>query len=111
MSELPIHTVESAPEAARPLLESARGKFGFLPNLLGKLANAPAALEAYLAVAAAFDKSSLRPLERQVVLLTASDVNRCPYCVSVHSLMASRSGAVEKPVTASSARRIILASG
>lgn len=93
MSQLPIHTVETAPEAARPLLESARGKFGFLPNLLGKLANAPAALEAYLAVAAAFDKSSLSPLERQVVLLTASYVNRCPYCVSVHSLVASRSGA------------------
>lgn len=100
MSELPIHTIESAPERARPLLERARGTFGFLPNLLGKLANAPAALEAYMAVAAAFDKSSLSPLERQVVLLTTSYVNRCPYCVAAHSMIAGLSGADQATITA-----------
>lgn len=46
MSSFPIHTVESAPAAARETLEAATKKFGFLPNLLGELAAAPAALKA-----------------------------------------------------------------
>ena len=38
MSIFPIHTPDTAPEAARPILEGARRKFGFVPNLLGALA-------------------------------------------------------------------------
>lgn len=93
MSQLPIHTVESAPLPAKPALEQARAKFGFVPNLVGKLANAPPALEAYLAVSAAFERTSFSPLERQVVLLTTSVVNQCPYCVAAHSLIAGMAGA------------------
>jgi uncharacterized peroxidase-related enzyme len=93
MSQLPIHTVESAPSEARDALKEASAKFGFLPNLLGKLANAPAAVEAYLAISAAFNRTSLNPLERQVVLLTTSFVNKCPYCVAAHSMLAGAAGA------------------
>lgn len=93
MSQLPIHTIETAPAGARETLQHAQAKFGFLPNLLGKLANAPAALEAYLAVSDAFNGASLRPLERQVVLLTTSFVNQCPYCVAAHSMLAAAAGA------------------
>ncbi len=32
MSIFSIHTAESAPEAARPILGSAARKFGFVPN-------------------------------------------------------------------------------
>lgn len=93
MSQLAVHTIESAPSEAREALKEASAKFGFLPNLLGKLANAPAAVEAYLAVAAAFNRTSLNPLERQVVLLTTSFVNQCPYCVAAHSMLAGAAGA------------------
>ena len=74
MSELPIRTRDSAPAEAREALRRASGKYGFIPNLLGKLANAPAALDAYVAVAQAFERSSLEPVEQQVVLLTANRV-------------------------------------
>lgn len=100
MNRLPIHTAESAPAGARETLQHAEALFGFLPNLLGKLANAPAALDAYLAVAAAFERSSLTPIERQIVLLTASVENRCQYCGSAHSFMASRLGADDAVVEA-----------
>ena len=40
MSIFSIHTAESAPEASRPILNSAARKFGFVPNLLGALADA-----------------------------------------------------------------------
>ncbi len=44
MSIFSIHTAESAPEASAPILDSAARKFGFVPNLLGALAEAPAAI-------------------------------------------------------------------
>ncbi|MGZ8160855.1 MAG: carboxymuconolactone decarboxylase family protein [Methylobacter sp.] len=35
-----------------------------------------------------FDRTSLTPVEQQVVLLAASVENRCIYCVAVHSMLA-----------------------
>ena len=90
MSLFPLHTVESAPEGARPLLNAAQSKMGFLPNLLAKLAEAPAALEAYLTLAGIFDKTTLAPGERQLVLLTTAVENACEFCVAAHSAGAKR---------------------
>lgn len=89
MSLFPIHTSESAPDGAKPYLDAAQAKFGMVPNLLGVLANAPAALASYLAVSGELDGSSLTPVELQVVLITTSVENGCEYCVSVHSAIAN----------------------
>lgn len=85
---VPVQSVESAPAASREMLKAAGGKFGFVPNLLGMFANAPALLEGYLTLAGIFDKTSLSPTERQVVLLAASFENGCEYCMAAHSAIA-----------------------
>lgn len=85
---VPVQSVESAPAASRELLKAAGSKFGFVPNLLGMFANAPALLEGYLTLAGIFDKASLSPTERQVVLLAASFENSCEYCMAAHSAIA-----------------------
>lgn len=69
------------------MLEAAKQKFGFVPNLLGEFAEAPAALQAYLGLADAFGKTSLSPVEQQVVLLATSVTNACSYCVAAHTMM------------------------
>jgi len=38
----PYHTLDTAPEAARPTLRAAIDTFGMLPNLTAKMATAPA---------------------------------------------------------------------
>lgn len=81
-------TIDNAPEQARPLLEKAKQKYGFVPNLLGVMAHAPATLEAYMTLSGLFDKTSLSPTERQVVLLAISAENECTYCVSAHTAIA-----------------------
>ena len=63
----PFHTVESAPPPARPILESAKRKLGFVPNLYAGMANSPVTLEAYIALSGFVDKTRLSPIERQVV--------------------------------------------
>lgn len=80
-----IHTLESAPASAKAALQAAERKFGFLPNLLGELAAAPAALQAYLELGRFLEQTSFRPPEQQLLLAAISVTNGCRYCVAAHS--------------------------
>ena len=88
MTMYPIHTLETAPPSSARQLEQAQKKLGFIPNLYAVLADAPAALESYLSLGAIFDKTSLTPTERQVVLLSVSRTNHCQYCMAAHTVVA-----------------------
>ena len=57
MTTFTNHTIESAPEASKPLLETAKSKYSFIPNLLAGMAEAPAVLEGYMTMAGIFDKN------------------------------------------------------
>lgn len=41
MSKFQIHTIDTAPEAAKEALQAVKNNNGFIPNLIGVLANAP----------------------------------------------------------------------
>ena len=75
MENFSVHTIDTAPDASRPLLEGAQKTFGFVPNLIGVLAESPAVAEAYLTLSQIFDKSSLNAVERQVAILAVSRYN------------------------------------
>lgn len=89
MSKFPIHTIETAPEGSKPLLEGAQKKLGFIPNLFGALAEAPVALEAYLALSGLVEKTSFSATETEVINLSVSAVNGCTYCLAAHSTLAT----------------------
>src|ERR1044072_6680925 len=72
MARLPLRSLEDAPEAARPALETAQKNNGYLPNLLRVLANAPVALETYLTVSGINARASLNLAQREVVQITAA---------------------------------------
>ena len=89
MTEFKVHTIESAPEASRLVLEKTQKTVGFVPNLYGVFAESPAMLEAYATLFGIFDRStSFTATERQVVLLTAIFENECDYCMAAHSTIA-----------------------
>lgn len=85
MARITIHSPESAPEAAKPFLENALKANGYIPNLLGALANAPAALETYLTVSGLNGKAELSLAEREVVQLIAATLHGCGFCVAGHT--------------------------
>lgn len=85
---LPLLDPSNAPEPVAATLASLQKRYGFLPNLYRAFANAPAALDAYLAISEVFQRSTLSATERNVVLLTAARENGCTYCVAVHSTVA-----------------------
>lgn len=83
---LSVHSIDTAPEQSRPALQEARASLGFLPNLVGVMAESPALARSYMAVHKEFSaRSSLTPPEQQLVLLTVSYANGCRYCMAAHS--------------------------
>ena len=86
MTRFTIHTVESAPAEVKEVLETVqKDNNGYIPNLIGLLANAPTALEAYRTVGAINRRNSLTPAEREVVQITAAVTNGCAFCVAGHT--------------------------
>lgn len=83
MTDYIIHTEDSAPDASKPLIQSATRAYGFLPNLLAVQAESPALLEGYMTLSGIFDKTRLSATERQIILMTNNRLNGCSYCVSV----------------------------
>ncbi len=92
MSRITVQSIESAPEASRPYLERAKAKNGFVPNLLGVLANAPSAIETYLTVTEINSRTSFSLAEREVVQITAATNHGCSFCVAGHTAIAYKQG-------------------
>jgi uncharacterized peroxidase-related enzyme len=90
MSRLTIQTVDSAPAEAKDRLATAQKNNGFLPNLIGVLANAPTALETYQVVGAINARTGLSGAEREVVQITAATLNGCGFCVAGHTAIARK---------------------
>ncbi|PWW62374.1 carboxymuconolactone decarboxylase family protein [Actinokineospora spheciospongiae] len=84
------HTIETAPEGSRKMVEGARKKFGFIPSPVARIAESPELLATFLGNTAAFDRSSLDALEREVVIMTLATRVRCHYCVALHSATMTR---------------------
>jgi len=89
MPVFPVITLDNAPEASKPLLENTQQNFGFVPNLIGVMAQSPALTEAYLTISGIFSNSGLSPTEQQIVLLTVSHFHECRYCMAAHTAIAS----------------------
>lgn len=87
--KLPPRSIETADPKGRPLLEGARAKLGFVPNMYARMVNSPGLLDTYLKGYAAFrNDSGFTPPEQEVVFLTISRENGCEYCVAAHSFIA-----------------------
>lgn len=105
MRHFTIHSVESSPSASRPIVEAVGKKFGFVPNLIGELATAPAAVKAYVTLSGLLDETSLTTVERQIVLVTASIENGCAYCVAAHTAGLKMAGLAQDQIASIRERR------
>ena len=85
MTDFKLHDENSAPEAARPLLEGSKKSFGMIPNLHAVMAEAPGLLQAYQTLHGLFVDSSFNADEITVVWQTINVENECHYCVPAHT--------------------------
>lgn len=70
-----IHTIASAPEMSKPVLEQLQQAFGAIPNLAAAISNSPKLVTAFAAVFQQVHSSSLTEQEIQIVLLTDAVTN------------------------------------
>ncbi|AIY13538.1 carboxymuconolactone decarboxylase family protein [Cellulophaga baltica] len=85
MTTLKVHNIESAPEAAKPLLENSQKAYGMIPGLHGVLATAPNLLKAYQTLHELFVDTSFNNEELTVVWQTINVEHACHYCVPAHT--------------------------
>ena len=88
-----IHDQQSAPAGSQDTLGQVEQGFGFVPNVLGVMAESPAALRGYATLNGLLEQqSAFTGEELQVLLLTISVHNACGYCVAAHTGNAERAG-------------------
>jgi alkylhydroperoxidase family enzyme len=85
MTTLKIHTIESAPEASKSLLENSQKAYGMISGLHGVLAGSPSLLNAYQTLHELFVASSFNEEELTVVWQTINVEHECHYCVPAHT--------------------------
>ncbi|GGT97798.1 carboxymuconolactone decarboxylase family protein [Actinomadura citrea] len=90
MAEFTVYDETDAPADARPQLEAAKKRMGFVTTLNGVMAESPELLAGYNALSEQFTRSSLPGHAKHAVLITASVLNGCEYCVAAHSTVALR---------------------
>jgi AhpD family alkylhydroperoxidase len=104
MPTYPIHTIASAPEKSKPVLEQLQQAFGIIPNLAAVISNSPKLLTAFAAVFQQVHSSSLTEQEIQIVLLTDAVENSCAYAVAFHTALALKEGVHSEETDAIRAR-------
>ncbi|MGY0217437.1 carboxymuconolactone decarboxylase family protein [Endozoicomonadaceae bacterium StTr2] len=88
MTEFTRHTIETAPQSSKRILEESEKAMGFIPNLYTVMAEAPSLLEAYKAVGGLFQKSSFNADELTVIWQSINVEHECHYCVPAHTAIA-----------------------
>jgi len=100
MATFVVHTRDSAPDDAREVLDKIENIYGFIPNLLGILAEAPVSAEAYLTLIDLCRRSSMTPTERHVVWFAVNYQHDCRYCMAAHTALAKREEIAEDVIEA-----------
>ena len=92
MTELNIHTRDSAPEGSHGVMDAYTERFGFIPNLVSIMAESPAALKGYATTYGLLAETDFSPAEQQLIFLATSRENGCRYCVAAHSVAGQMMG-------------------
>lgn len=110
MPRIPVHTVDSAPEASRDALKGLEAKFGRVLNIHGEMAHSPAVLHAYVALQDVLrEHATIDAKTREAIALAVAHEDGCAYCQAAHTgggkaagltddeMLAVRRGKVEDP--------------
>ncbi len=93
MNTFSVHTIDSAPDASKPSLQSLQQTFGMIPNIAGAMATSPILIGSLVAL---FQKvhveGSFTDPQIQTVLLTDAVTNACEWAVAFHTALALDAG-------------------
>ena len=87
-----------ADSRARELLGEIENELGRVPNLFRTMANAPAVLEAYMALGQALSGGVLCEALREQIALTVSECNGSDYCLAAQAMIAQAVGLTDEAI-------------
>jgi hypothetical protein len=94
----PIHTLDDAPAASRPLLEGIKDDLGINPNLAGVAAASPALLAGFDGMRRAVATTTIDPVWREIAGLAVGVVVDNHYGIAFHSTMLANLGVAEAEI-------------
>ena len=96
--QLNIHTTETAPQRSVPLLEGIAADLGFVPNLVGALAESPTLLGAFDGMRRAIAACDVDATYREVAGLAVGVAVDNAYGVAFHSTMLGMLGVADDEI-------------
>jgi AhpD family alkylhydroperoxidase len=100
MQTFPVHTIDSAPEASKPSLQTLQGLFGMIPNIAGAMSTSPVLIASLVGLFQKVHGGSFSEAQVQVLLLTNAVTNSCAWAVAFHSALALKEGVESADVQA-----------
>jgi alkylhydroperoxidase family enzyme len=91
MSRVPVHTIETAPDASRPMLEAMLAGPGSVGGILKSIE----------------EHATLDLRTRSAVQLTVATLDDCAYSQAISIMLFKRSGATDQEVTAMVSERFV----
>ncbi|RWX81165.1 carboxymuconolactone decarboxylase family protein [Neorhizobium lilium] len=92
MTNFPVHSIETAPEASKPALGALDSAFGFIPNIAGAMATSPVLIGSLTDLFGRVHSGSFSEAEIQILLLTNAVTNGAEWAVAFHSYLANAEG-------------------
>jgi len=91
----PIHTIETAPEGSRAVLDLTQKQLRFLPNLSAVMAGSPHLVNAFQDLTRISTTITLKPMEREIAELAIGAESGCSHCIAFHTMTLQRMRAPE----------------
>jgi AhpD family alkylhydroperoxidase len=93
ISQFADHTEDSAPAGSRRLMAQTAARMGYLPAAVARMAESPELLNGFLTASGLFERTSLDPVAREVLIMTVASRNECHLCVAMHTAKLATLGA------------------
>src|SRR5882724_3080437 len=92
MTNFPVHSLESAPEASKPALRDLQSAFGMIPNIAGAMATSPVLINSLVGLFGQVHGGIFTEAQVQTMLLTNAVTNACTWAVAFHTALALKEG-------------------
>ncbi len=92
MSNFAVHKIAESTGARKAALENVNKRYGMVPNVLGGMAESPAAVNGYIGLIDAMRQTKFTPTELHVIWFTINIEHGCHYCMSAHTPWAMEQG-------------------
>ncbi|MCW2135441.1 carboxymuconolactone decarboxylase family protein [Arthrobacter sp. VKM Ac-2550] len=101
MPRIPVHTIDSAPQASKEIAAKLEQRMGKFLNIHASMAHSPTVIAAYNGLSEAIDShGSFDAQTKEAIALAVGNQNGCDYCQAAHTLSARKAGLADEQILA-----------